>query len=170
MALPSSPPIDLVAVCNEFGAPTNTPLTSFLRGGAWVPDTPANAGVPTALPISLLDLLGASAIDPLSMSLTPSSASDTHFEPEPAPSTMVLTTNTVTASAIGGSGAVSYLWEYVSGSTAFGTASSTASTRSWTATVNKNIPAEAVWRCTVTKGSDSVNQLLNVTAYYNTDL
>ena len=61
MALPASPPITLSAICAEFGAPPNTPLASFLRGGAWVPNTPTNAGVPAALPITMLDLLGAAA-------------------------------------------------------------------------------------------------------------
>lgn len=61
MALPASPPISLLQVCAEFGAPAGTPLTSFLRGGAWVPNTPANAAVPAALPINILQLLGASS-------------------------------------------------------------------------------------------------------------
>jgi hypothetical protein len=62
MALPTSGNLSLSQVRAEFGAPTTTPLSAFLRGGAWVPDTPANAGVPTALPINLRSLLGASAL------------------------------------------------------------------------------------------------------------
>ena len=61
MALPATPPLSLQQVCVEFGAPLNTPLSAFLRGGAWVPNSPANANVPTVLPISLLQLLGAAA-------------------------------------------------------------------------------------------------------------
>lgn len=61
MALPASPPISLSDICTEFAAPPTTPLGSFLRGGAYVADTPANAGVPAALPISIADLLGASS-------------------------------------------------------------------------------------------------------------
>jgi hypothetical protein len=45
---------DIVA---EFGGPGD--LLSYLRGGAYVPDVPQNAGVPTAPPISMLNLLGA---------------------------------------------------------------------------------------------------------------
>lgn len=60
MTLPLSPPISLSAICAEFGAPSNTPLASFLRGGAFVPNTPGNSGVPTSLPISMSNLLGAS--------------------------------------------------------------------------------------------------------------
>ena len=61
MALTATPPITLSAVCTEFGAPAGTPLAAFLRGGVYVPDTPTNAAVPAALPIALLDLLGASS-------------------------------------------------------------------------------------------------------------
>lgn len=67
MTLPASPPISLSAICAEFGAPANTPLASFLRGGTYVPNTPANAAVPTALPISLLDLLGAASVAPVNL-------------------------------------------------------------------------------------------------------
>lgn len=71
MTLPAAPPINLLQVCTEFGAPAGTPLSAFLRGGAWVPNTPTNAAVPVALPISLLDLLGASAAPAASVSISP---------------------------------------------------------------------------------------------------
>ena len=60
MALPASPPLSMSQVYAEFGG-AGQPLTAFVRGGAYVPDTPTNAGVPTAPPINLLQLLGASA-------------------------------------------------------------------------------------------------------------
>src|SRR5690606_6481191 len=59
MPLQTSPPISLSDVYAEFAAPAGTPLSAFVRGGAYVPDVPANAGVPTAPPVSLLQLLGA---------------------------------------------------------------------------------------------------------------
>jgi hypothetical protein len=59
MALPSSAPITLLQIYTEFGAPVNTPLTQMVRGGAYVPNSAANAGVPLAPPIDLLDFLGA---------------------------------------------------------------------------------------------------------------
>ena len=59
MTLQATPPISLGDVEAEFGAPSGTALGAFVRGGAWVPDGPAaNAGVPTAKPISLGDMLG----------------------------------------------------------------------------------------------------------------
>lgn len=60
MALPSSPPISLNQIKAEFGATGSRSLTQFYRGGAFVPNTPANSGVPTSGSISLLDFLGAS--------------------------------------------------------------------------------------------------------------
>lgn len=61
MTLPASGNLSMSAILAEFGAPPGTPLTAFLRGGAWVPNTPINVGVPTSLPISIRNLLGASA-------------------------------------------------------------------------------------------------------------
>jgi hypothetical protein len=60
MAVPSSPPITLLDVVAEFGGDGD--LRSYLRGGAYVPNVPENSGVPTSLPISLLDLAGAVSI------------------------------------------------------------------------------------------------------------
>lgn len=60
MALPAAPPISLLQIYTEFGAPVGTPLSQMLRGGQWVPNTPQNANIPTSLPISILDFIGAS--------------------------------------------------------------------------------------------------------------
>lgn len=53
-------PISLGDVIAEYEAPLGTPLGAFVRGGAFVPDSPGNSGVPTTKPISLGDLLGSS--------------------------------------------------------------------------------------------------------------
>jgi hypothetical protein len=59
MALPSGVPISLSEVKTEFGGPGT--LSAYVRNGAYVDDWPHNAGVPTAVPIQLQDLLGAAA-------------------------------------------------------------------------------------------------------------
>ena len=59
MALQDDPPLALSEIETEFEAPVGTPLSQFLRGGPFVPESATNAGVPTALPIAMLDLLGA---------------------------------------------------------------------------------------------------------------
>lgn len=64
MALPASPPISMAQIYAEFGG-AGQPLTAFVRGGAYVPNTGTNAGVPTAPPIDLLDFLSASASQPV---------------------------------------------------------------------------------------------------------
>lgn len=60
MALPTNPPISLNQIKTEFGATGTRSLTEFYRGGSYVPNIPANSGVPTSGSISLLDFLGAS--------------------------------------------------------------------------------------------------------------
>ena len=62
MTLQASPPISLSDVYAEYSAPNGTALGAFVRGGAWVPDTAQNAGVPTSKPISLGDLLDSSVV------------------------------------------------------------------------------------------------------------
>lgn len=62
MTLQGSKPIALTDIEAEFGAPSGTPLSAFVRGGAWVPDSAANANVPTSPPIKLTDFLGAEAV------------------------------------------------------------------------------------------------------------
>lgn len=59
MALPSSGNIGLLDIKTEFGGAGS--LVSYYRGGDYVPDTPANAGVPTSGSIGLTDFYGASA-------------------------------------------------------------------------------------------------------------
>lgn len=75
MTLPTVPPIDMIMICDEFQVARTTPLASFLRGAGIVPNSPANANVPTALPISMLDLLGAQRQPPIDII----NASASHF-------------------------------------------------------------------------------------------
>ena len=62
MALPTSGNISLQDIETEFGAPSETPLTEFLRGGDYVPDRKSNENIPNSLSpdgISLTDFYGA---------------------------------------------------------------------------------------------------------------
>lgn len=59
MALQSSPPISMQDLCTEFQVSLPKSLYDFRRGGGIVPDTAANAGVPTGFPIDLYDFFGA---------------------------------------------------------------------------------------------------------------
>lgn len=62
--LPSSGPLSLVQIGTFFNGPTPYSLRDYYRGGAYVPDIPANANIPTSGPISILDFYGASTFDP----------------------------------------------------------------------------------------------------------
>lgn len=78
MALPASPPISMSQVYAEFGG-AGQPLTAFVRGGAYVPNTGTNAGVPTAPPISLQQLLGAAATIPTTINISNHTVDGTGF-------------------------------------------------------------------------------------------
>lgn len=60
MTLPASLPISLSQIYAEFGG-AGQPLSAFVRGGAYVPNTAQNLGVPTSLPISISHFVGAGA-------------------------------------------------------------------------------------------------------------
>lgn len=64
MALPLTGPISLSMIQAEFGGPTPVRLSNYYRGGAYVPNTPANSAVPTSGPISLSNFYGAAAAPP----------------------------------------------------------------------------------------------------------
>lgn len=88
MTLPASPPITLQQIQDEFLAPRGTSLTSFYRGGAYVPNSPANAGVPTSGSIGTLGFLGATR-----QSVAIANASVTAVAVSPADSTATYTLN-----------------------------------------------------------------------------
>ncbi len=116
MTLPTSRPISLGQVCTEFGAPSNTHLGAFVRGGAYVPDTTQNAGVPSGLPISLGDLLGASAYTNISISSQPSSKTQNHTSP-PRPANEAINMSTSMTTTGGNVGSIAYSIVDLSGNT-----------------------------------------------------
>lgn len=109
MALPNNPPISLSQILAEFGAPSHVQLSQLLRGGAWVPDTEANAQVPTSLPIKLTDFLGASGYYALASPASVSASGSAASRPQ---------TGVVTVSVYNPPGPVTYQWQRESGSAA----------------------------------------------------
>jgi hypothetical protein len=63
MALPSSGQITIGDIANEFGGSAPHSLSEYYRGGGLVPDSAANAGVPTSGAISLSHFYGATAFN-----------------------------------------------------------------------------------------------------------
>lgn len=171
MALPTSGNLSLSQIRTEFGAPGTAPLSAFVRGGAYVPNTAANAGVPTALPIKIRDLLGASSTPPLSASKSGDASGfyDCTGTAVTCPTSVVIPTNSVTITAAGGTGSgPSYAWTKISGDTFTVTAPTSAST-TFSATVNRSIgisSKSAVYRCTVTRGAETYTVDVNVGVQY----
>lgn len=69
MALPDNGQISLLDIVGEFGGSGNHALTEYYRGGLFVPDTSANAGVPTSGQIAITDFYGAENAAPASYSI-----------------------------------------------------------------------------------------------------
>ena len=153
MALPSSPPITLAQICAEFGAPAGTPLSAFVRGGAYVSNTTPNAGVPTALPISLLDLLGARLAPPLIASAGPATVYGSAEVGYP-----IVTSSTCTATATGGEGPISYAWGHVSGDASIVPNSPTSASTTFRCGSASSVPRtiSAAYRCWVTRSDETV--------------
>lgn len=144
-----SNPATMSSVYAEFGAPASTPLSAFLRGGAWVSNGPtANAGVPTALPISLSQLAGA-----IKQNLT-ASASPTTVTGSSATSGVIGTGGT-TCTPAGLIGTASYQWHVTTtGGPAISITSATNATTNFTASLsNLNPSATGTAYCTVTDGT-----------------
>lgn len=64
MALQTSGAISINDLVAEFGGTAPHSLSEYYRGGALVPDTGTNSGVPTSGAISLTDFYGAAAFTP----------------------------------------------------------------------------------------------------------
>tara|TARA_R110000782_G_scaffold225926_1_gene312760 strand:+ start:7 stop:552 length:546 start_codon:yes stop_codon:yes gene_type:complete len=70
MAVTSSAPISITDISDEFGGDLPDSLTEYYRGGGLVPDTTANASVPTSGAISLTDFFGSSSVTAWSTTMT----------------------------------------------------------------------------------------------------
>lgn len=103
MALQTSGAISLSDVATEFSASAPYGLKSFYRGGSLVPDTAANASVPTSGAIKLKDFYGASSF---SLSVSSISLSPNKVRVKGPSTTWGTTTISVTAtlSAVNNSG------------------------------------------------------------------
>jgi hypothetical protein len=158
MTTPASPPITMAQVRAEFGGTAGvTKLSAYVRGGAYVPNTGTNAGVPTSVPITLSQLCGASSVV-FSASASPTSVYGSRITPGTA------TSSSSTATPSGAGGSVTYLWQYVSGDAAIAANTSTSSTTTWSVTVNGANPSRtAVWRCKVTDSVYGITYTNNVT-------
>lgn len=169
MALQNSPPISILEICNEFLAPAGTPISSFYRGGPYVPNIAQNAAVPTAGQISLLQFLGATRYAPYSLSVGQSGGYV--FQAEPAPISRSVSGSLI-ASATGGTGSYSSSWAYVSGSPPGFTWSQSAGgfAVNCTGNVAKNSVANVVFQLTFSDGVTVSVTNRTLRLEYQTDL
>lgn len=170
MALPSSPPITSEMIRQQYGGGLPFRIQDYYRGGAHVPNTAANSGVPTSGVISFANFLGQGGSGGGgALQATSNSPTGFQFRNEPAPATL-----TVSASGnvfvTGGSGSYTCIWAHVSGSAAIPTPAANVFNPSFSASVPKQTTLTAVKRCTVSDGSSSVFTDMNVSLEYSTDL
>lgn len=165
MALQSSPPISIFDIYFEFGAPAGTPITSFYRGGAYVPNTPQNAGVPASGPINLLNFLGATKYTPITVGITQTGGYV--FQAEPAP-TQRNVSGSLGAGASGGTGSYTYSWAPVSIPAGI-TWSASGSVATASGNVGKNSVVNVVLQLTVSDGTTSNVSNRTLRLEYETD-
>lgn len=141
MSTPASPPISMADVRAEFGGTAgSTPLSAYVRGGAYVPNTGTNSGVPTSAPITLSQLCGASAA---SATLSTSSISAAGTPPGTVTTAAVYCTATGITSP-------TYSWTRVSGSTLINATTAFASNTTFNSTFGAGGGSRsAVFKCTV---------------------
>lgn len=167
MPLPTSPPISLTQIQDEFGAPRGTGITDFRRGGAYVPNVPANSGVPTSGAIGLLHLLGATKTTPLVCSFTGNGSRI--FEREPAPTYQDMSGST-TASISGGIPPYTHSWSRTSGSMSWNVNPSNSLQIQHSARVSSNTSENAKFTITVSdSGGQTAAFTQNVNYTYETD-
>lgn len=88
------------------------------------------------------------------------------------PVLQTLTTSAVTITSSGGTGAgPTYAWSRLNGDAGIVVSNATSATVTFTGTVGRRQTTQAVWRCVVTRGSDSVavDVLISLTYNYSRD-
>lgn len=161
MALQSNPPITMAQIRAEFGAPANTPLHDFYRGGPWVPNISQNSNVPPQAPIRMQDLLNATKYQPIHLT----APIQVNWEGQGNRPPLTFYT-TVDASVSGGNPNPTIRWTFVSGSSQI--ANSSNNTLSGRFSCRGGVPGQeinevAVYQLAVTDGvsSDSKNVTFN---------
>ena len=160
MALPSNGPISLDTLRAEFGATGAKSLADFYRGGAWVPNIPAYANVPTSGPISLANFYSTG----LRVSVSP--ISEIFFAAEPAPLTRSF--NAYSGVSVAGGSVSTATWTHISGP-AVVVSNPNILNPLFSATLYKNTSLNSVYRLTVTSGAMTATADLTIYWEYWTD-
>lgn len=169
MPLPTSGPISLAMIRQQYGGSAPDSLSEYYRGGAYVPNTSANSTVPTSGAISLSSFYGQGGAVGGALAASNGGAFGYRFIAEPAPSTASVSAEG-NVLATGGSGSYTCTWSHVSGSTAIPTPGANVFKPSFSASVFKNSSLSAVKRCTVNDGVSTVTTDMQVILEYQTDI
>lgn len=146
-------PVSLSKIVAEFGGPGN--LAAYVRGGSWVPNSPANAAISTTVAgLSLSQFEGASKSTPLSgfMSTITGLIANPN-DPQPPSSMTVSAGGSVTVT--GGSGNYTYNWSILSGRASI-SGSATGRNVTISALVRNWITDFGEIRCVVSDGTSSI--------------
>lgn len=157
-------PVSLSKIVAEFGGPNN--LSAYVRGGAYVPNTTANANVSTTVAgLAISQFLGATNYIPISVTVTPSSVSKTNTGT--LPQGPAGPTASVTATVTGGSGTITRSWTRVSGDANTTISSTTASSVTFSRTnCLGGVFYTSVWKCTASDGTSSGSDNVSVSLDY----
>lgn len=173
MALPSTPPISSEMIRAQYGGSLPFRIQDYYRGGARVPNTGANATIPTSGAISFSNFLGQGGSSGGGGTISVSSnspVSGNEFRNEPAAGSVSVSAP-ATVFASGGSGSYTCTWSHISGSVSIPTPSANNFNPNFTASVAKNTEIVAVKRCTVSDGVNTpASTDVSVRLAYNTDL
>ena len=166
MTLPSSPPITSEMIRLQYGGSLPFRIQDYYRGGARVPNTAGNSGVPTSGTISFANFLGQGASGGGgALTASASSANKTDFIAEPAPAFKTVSSSG-NVSASGGSGSYTCTWSHLSGSTSIPTPGANVFSPSYSASIAKNSTLSAVKRCTVSDGTSTATADMSVSLTY----
>lgn len=162
MALPTSGPISLSMIRTEFGVSGTVSMSQLYRGGGIVPNTSANAAVPTSGTIKFSNLYGATKV---SLSVTATDIYNSVFRGSGDPAYIYMS-GTTSTTVTGNVGPVTYSWEKVSGSPSMNISSSTAANPTFSTNVGVNTIEEATWRVTVANSGVTATDTISVSLEY----
>lgn len=152
-----------------------TPITTLKRrtaAGTWV-DLLAENRAMRRVGSAWTDLLAGSGGGGLAVTTNATEAfvvfscDDPDEPPFVCPTVTTLNTTTITATATGGTGSgPTYAWSYVSGDMGFIPSNPTSASTGWSINIPQNATKSATWKCTATRGVDTDEATVLVTADY----
>lgn len=158
MALPGSGTMSWEMIRAEFGGGYPIYISDYYRGGPRVPNTPANAGVPTSGIIYASQFYNATNYS----AVTAGGGTTSPYNSRSGAGSVSVG---ALCTGSGGTGSYTYSWVRLSGATNININNASVSNPSFSTTfsTNTNASRNAVWRCTVSDGTTSATRDYSVT-------